>query len=74
MSQICKKASRKLHALSRVSKYMDINKQIMLMNPFIISQFPHCPLLCMFHGRNTENRAINIHKGALTSVYNNNTY
>ena len=42
MSQICKKASRKLHALSRVSKYMDINKQIMLMNPFIISQFPHC--------------------------------
>ena len=74
MSQICKKASRKLHALSRVSKYMDINKQIMLMNPFIISQFPHCPLLWMFHGRNTENRAINIHKGALTSIYNDNTY
>ena len=53
---------------------MDINKQIMLMKPFIISQFPHCPLLWMFHDRNTENRAIDIHKGALTSVYNDNTY
>ena len=35
-SQICKKASKKLHALSRVSKYMDVNKQ-MLMKAFIIS-------------------------------------
>ena len=27
VGQICKKASKKLHVLSRVSKYMDINKR-----------------------------------------------
>ena len=50
MSQICKKTSKMLHVLSRVSKYMDITKQRILMMDFIISQFL---LVWMFHSRNT---------------------
>ena len=55
VSQICKKASKKLQALSRLSKYMDINKRRMLMKVFIISKLSYCPLVWMFHSRNTEN-------------------
>ena len=46
-----KKANRKLHALSRVSKYMTFNKRHILMKSFIISQFNYCPLTWMIHDR-----------------------
>ena len=45
VNQICKKASEKIHALSRVCKYMDQNKWRMLMKAFIISQFSYCSLV-----------------------------
>ena len=37
--QICKKASKKLHALARIVKYMEINKRRMLKKAFVYSQF-----------------------------------
>ena len=39
LSQLCKKASNKLHALARIAKYMDINKQRMLLKAFLSSHF-----------------------------------
>ena len=51
VSQLCKKASRKLHALARIAKYMNINKQRMLMKAFVSLHFFYCPLICMFHRR-----------------------
>ena len=36
---LCKKASQKLHALARISHYMDLNKRRNLMKAFITSQF-----------------------------------
>ena len=38
-----KKASQKLHALARISHYMDVNKCRNLMKAFITSQFSYCP-------------------------------
>ena len=46
----------------------------MLMKAFIISQFSYCPLVWMFHARNTENRASKIHKKALRLVYDDSPY
>ena len=46
LSQLCKKASNKLHALARIAKYMDINKQRMLMKAFLSSHF----LTALKHG------------------------
>ena len=40
---LCNKVNRKLHALSRVSKYMALDKRRILMKSFIISQFNYCP-------------------------------
>ena len=39
ISQLCKKAGKKLPALTRVFKYMDISKRKLIANAFILSQF-----------------------------------
>ena len=44
-SQICKKVSKKAHALSKVFKYIDQNKRGMLMKTFIISHFSYYSLV-----------------------------
>ena len=45
ISELCKKASRKIHALARVTPYMNIGKKRILMNAFFKSQFSYCPLV-----------------------------
>ena len=49
LSEICKKASRKLYALGRVTPYMNLSKRKILMNAFFNLQFSYCPLLWMCH-------------------------
>ena len=44
VSDICKKSSRKINALARVSPY-DRDKGCILMNSFFKSQFECCPLI-----------------------------
>ena len=39
VNQLFKKASKKLHALARIAKYMDINKRRMLMKAFYLPSF-----------------------------------
>ena len=67
---LCKKASQKLHALPRVSKYMNMNKRRTIMKAFIIAQFGYCPLVWMFHSRTLNNRINKIHERALRIVCN----
>ena len=72
VTSLCKKASQKLHALARISHYMDLNKRRSLMKAFITSQFSYCPLIWMFHSRNLNNKINRIHERALRLVYQNN--
>ena len=69
VNQLYKKASKKLHALARIAKYMNINKRRMLMKTSVSSQFSYCPLIWMFHSIKMEHRIISIHKRALKLVY-----
>ena len=71
ISKLCKKASLKLHALSRVSSYLSTDKVIL--KAFIESQFGYCPLIWMFHSRALNHRINRIHEGALKLVYKNPT-
>ena len=48
---LCKKANPKLHALARLSTYIDPIKLELLMNSFVKSQFNYWPLVWMFHDR-----------------------
>ena len=65
--QLCKKASKKLYALARIAKYMEINKQRMLKKLLHIHNFLNA--LGMLRSRKMEHRINNIHKRALKLVY-----
>ena len=69
VSDICTKASQKLHALSRISNYMTLTQRKITMKSFILSQFGYCPLVWMLHSRELNNRINRIHERALRIVY-----
>ena len=51
VSNLCKKAGRKLSVLARLSSYMTLTQRRVLMKSFTEAQFDYCPLVSMFHGR-----------------------
>ena len=73
VSMIYKKASHKLHALARISPFMNKNKLRVLMKAFIESQFGYCPLIWMFHSRKLNNKINRLHERALRLVYKKST-
>ena len=63
MSQVfANKASLKLHALARISPFMNKHKLRILMKAFIESQFGHFPLIWMFHSRTLNNKINRLHE------------
>ena len=69
VSNLCSKASQKLHALARVRSYMNEKQSKILMKTFIMSHFGYCPLVWMMHSRSLNNRINRIHERALRLVY-----
>ena len=69
--KLCKKANQKLHALARISTYLDSRKLRIIMKTFIDSQFNYCPLIWMFHSRALNNKINKLHERALRIVYKN---
>ena len=70
ISDLCKKACRKISALARVAPFMSFGKTKLLMNAFFTSQFSYCPLIWMCHSRG-NNRKINmLHERCLRIIYN----
>ena len=74
VTKICNKASQKLHALARVSKFIETDKLKIIMKTFFESQFNYCPLIWMFHSRTLNNRINRLHERALRLVYKNPNY
>ena len=70
ISTICITASRKLSALTRLSRFLPSEKRCTLFKAFIESRFRYCPLVWMFHGRQTNHKSNNLHERALIMVYN----
>ena len=69
LDSLCKKASQKLHALAWISKFMDTDRIVLMMNTFVMSQFSYCPLIWMFHDRRINNKVNKIHERALRIAY-----
>ena len=69
LNLVCTKVSQKLHALSRVSKFVSKKKLRVIMNAFIMSQFSYSPLVWMCHRRKLNNKINKIHERALQLVY-----
>lgn len=49
VSQVCKKASKKLYALAKISKFMNIHQRIALLKTPIMHQLSYCLLVSMFY-------------------------
>ena len=69
VASLCKKASQKLNALTRVAQYMNIAQRRSIMKAFVCSQFGYCPLVWMFHSRKINNRVNSLHERSLRVVY-----
>ena len=69
VSNLCKRASQKLHALARVSLFMDHDKLQLLMNNFIKSHVSYCLLIWMFHDRGLNSKVNKIQERALRIMY-----
>ena len=63
------KGNQKLHALARISKYMNKDKLKLIMKAFITSQFNYAPHTWMFHSRTLNNKINKLHERALRLVY-----
>ena len=66
---LCKKVSQKLHALARISYYMDTEKLKQVMQAFVLFHFSYCPLVWMFYDRTSSHRINHIHERALRFAY-----
>ena len=69
VASLCKKASQKLNALTRVAQYMNLAQRRSRMTAFICSQFGYCPMVWMFHSRKINNRVNSLHERALRVAY-----
>ena len=69
VTELCKKANQKIHALARISNYMNKDKLKLILKSFIESQFGYCPLVWMFHSRKLNNRINRLHESGLRLVY-----
>ena len=70
IDNICKKASQKLNAISRITPYMDFNKKRLAVNAFFMAQFNYCPLIWMCHNRTYNNKINRLHERCLRLIYN----
>ena len=69
VANICNRVSKKLHALARISQYMNIHKRRMTMKAFIASEFGYCPLVWTFRSRELNSQVNKFHERALRIVY-----
>ena len=70
ITDICRKASRKIYALARIAPYMDLSKRHMVMNAFFNLQFSYCPLIWMCHNCTTNRKINRLHERFLRIIYN----
>ncbi len=69
VKSLCKKVGQKIHALARISVYMDTEKLQMLMRAFVSSQFNYCPIVWMFYDRSLDQRIGRAQERALRLAY-----
>ena len=69
VTSLCKKVSRKLHALARIANYTNKDESRLILKAVIESQFQYCPLVWMFHSRTLNNRINRLHERALRLAY-----
>ena len=73
VESLCKKGSKKLNALARMTSSLKFKQRKLLFNAFITSQFSYAPAAWMFHSRKLNNRINYILERAMRLVYKDYT-
>ena len=73
ISKLCKKASQKLHALSRISSWISTNKLRFIMNLFFGSNFEYLLLFWMFNNRSFNGGINKFQEKVLRVTYKDRT-
>ena len=66
---LCKKASQKVSAVSRISSLMRFKQRKRIVILITTSHFSHYPLVWMFHSRRLNNHIDHVHERALKIIY-----
>ena len=74
ISEICRKAGRKLNVLGRLSKSLDIESKKVLFHNFILSPFEYCPAVWHFSSRENMKTIEKFQKQALQFIHNDYDY
>ena len=70
VNYICKRTSRQLNAIRRISKYLKRDCLIKLFHAFVSSNFNYCPTTWHFTSKSSTMKIEKVHKAALRVVYN----
>ena len=70
VTDLCRKASRKIHALARVTPFMNLSKRRLLMNSFLKTPFNYCLLIRMCHSRENNKKINRLHERCPRTIYN----
>ena len=70
IKNLCKKASQKTGALSRLSNHLNDSQKRLILNSIVKSQFSYCPLVWMFCSRTSNNMINKVHERALRVLLN----
>ena len=76
VSKMCKKASRQLNALRRLSKHIDESCRLAIYKSFITSVFEYSPVAWIFCGKRNGHKLERLQERALRFIYkdSNSTY
>ena len=72
VNNLCKKASQKLNALTRIVSLMNVDKRRTVMKAFIISHFHYCSLVWMLYDRDLNNKINRMNERSFRIVYGDN--
>ena len=70
IKEICSKATRQLHAIARISKYLDEKCKLSLYNAFIMSSFNYCNTIWHFCNDGDILKLEKLQKRALRIIFN----
>ena len=67
--ELCKRAGKKLSALTRLAKILPFHRTRMLIKSFFDSQFSYCPLIWMFVNHRTNRKINRLQERSLRILY-----
>ena len=69
VNNLCQKAAKQLHALARISRYLDEKSRIIIYNSFVKSNFDFCPLVWNFCGKVNCGKIEKVQERAFRIIY-----